>query len=87
LRIANEDGRMEGQANRTKGWRFVDVKSKQDAFKFLAINGTILQTQPVKIEVANQSQNESFNGKKKKKEEEGKQAQVEREVMEFFGLS
>jgi hypothetical protein len=67
LRIANEDRRMEGQANLTKGWGFIGVKSGQDAFKFLALNGRIFQTQAVKIEVANQSQKESFNIKNKKR--------------------
>jgi RNA recognition motif-containing protein len=93
LRIANEP--RTDTHGRTNGWGFVDVKSEQDALKFMALSGKIFQAQVVKVEVANQSQKEKFSEKKKNKQKGREEANVleqnetktDGELRDFFGLN
>jgi RNA recognition motif-containing protein len=78
LRLANE-GKNESR-NRTKGWGFIDVKSEQDALKFMALNGRVFETQALKIEVARQNQKERFVDKKRHPRFEPKAQSLEDET-------
>lgn len=97
LRLANENKQNQEKGYRTKGWGFIDLKSTEDAMKFMALSGKIFQTQALKIEIANKTNKEVHIDKKKqdnppkventeKEETHRKSLMNDDELKEFFGL-